>query len=421
MKFLFTTFEGGGHVPPAILAASLLMAKGHEILFVSDQANRDAAQAAGLRFHPWTDAPNRRAGGRRDDPLADWREIWPPAVVKAVCDAVITGPAKAYATDTADLIRRFRPDVVVTNELLFGVLVACEAAGVSTAILTGNLWCFPNRPDVPPFGPGWRPARSEFEHRREASARRMIERWYDVGLSDLNAARAALGLTPSPCVLDQLATADAIVIGASGAFDFGDAAPSPFTHAGPLFDIASDGARSDLVDPNRRNVLVSFSTTFQSQSSLMARCLRALEPLDVNVVATTGPAVDPEALPSTRNARIVRYAPHDAIVPYCDLVICHGGHGTLLRPLLSGVPVLCLPMGRDHADNGRRVVERGAGAMLSRRAPAFLIRRATRRLLEDSAYSAAAFALGRQILTTMPAERRAGLEALEAAARRQTA
>jgi hypothetical protein len=177
LKFLFTTFEGGGHVPPAILAASLLMAKGHEILFVSDQANRDAAQAAGLRFHPWTDAPNRRAGGRRDDPLADWREIWPPAVVKAVCDAVITGPAKAYATDTADLIRRFRPDVVVTNELLFGVLVACEAAGVSTAILTGNLWCFPNRPDVPPFGPGWRPARSEFEHRREASARRMIERW----------------------------------------------------------------------------------------------------------------------------------------------------------------------------------------------------------------------------------------------------
>jgi hypothetical protein len=170
MRFLFSSFEGGGHVPPAIAMATHMRARGHEVLFVADEANRTAATRAGLTFEPWSTAPSRTAGGRADAPLDDWKRRWPPAVVRSVCRAVMTGPADAYAVDTLRLLDSFMPDLVVTNELLFGVQRACEARKQAVAVLTANLWCFPTRPDVPPFGPGWRPAATPFEARREISA-----------------------------------------------------------------------------------------------------------------------------------------------------------------------------------------------------------------------------------------------------------
>ena len=58
------------------------------------------AGGGGLAPEPRHQARTQRrpvvVGGRADDPLQDWRHIWPPAVVKAVCNAVMTGPAEAY-------------------------------------------------------------------------------------------------------------------------------------------------------------------------------------------------------------------------------------------------------------------------------------------------------------------------------------
>jgi UDP:flavonoid glycosyltransferase YjiC (YdhE family) len=418
LRFLFTTYEGGGHVAPAILLAGLMQSRGHEVLFVSDEANRTAATVAGLAFRAWRTAPNRVGVGQADDPMKDWRHVWPPAVVGAVCDAVITGPADAYAADAEALIREFRPHLVVTNELLFGVILACEALGQPVALATANLWPFPDRGEVPPFGPGWPQARTEFERRREASARPLISRWYDVGLPALNAARRARGLHPLDRALDQLEVARPILLGCSAAFDFDAPARSPFIYAGPLLKLGRGTPAHPLVAPDRRNILLSLSTTYQRQKGMYVRCVRALAALDANIIVTTGPAVRPGDLPTAPNLRIVNYAPHDQIVPYVDLVVCHGGHGTLMRPILYGVPVLCLPMGRDHPDNGRRLVEHGAGLVSSRRSPVLLIRHKAQRLLRDFRFRHAAQQLGRRVADTAERERQEAIAALEAAAQR---
>ncbi len=51
-------------------------------------------------------------------------------------------------------------------------------------------------------------------------------------------------------------------------------------------------------------------------------------------------------------------------------VVTHGGHGTVMKALAQGVPLVCLPFGRDQADVARRVTEAGAGLRLSRRSTA---------------------------------------------------
>lgn len=418
MKFLFTTFEGGGHVPPAVLMASQLQARGHELLFISDEANRALATQSGLRFAPWRTAPNRQSGGQADDPLQDWRRHWPPAVVKAVCQAVMTGPSGTYADDTIHYINDFEPDLIVSNELLLGSILAAESRNLPCALLTANLWSYPGRVSLPPFGPGWPIARNRFEQHRQDAGHAMVGGWYDAGLSDLNQARRAHGLEPLAQTLDQIKPASPIILGTSRTFDLPHC-DDGFVYAGPLFDTARPDRPSPLVDLSQRNVLLSFSTTYQDQAGLFARCLRALSAIDANVIVTTGPAVDPDSLPVCANARITRFAPHDEIVPWCDLVVSHGGHGTMLRPLRHGVPVLCLTMGRDHPDNAVRLEHHGAGLRLSQKASTHKIRAGAKRLLSHPQYKQAAARLGAAINATAPVERESALTALEQAAQRR--
>ncbi len=416
-RFLFTTFEGGGHVPPAIVVASELQARGHVVRFVSDEANRRVAVAAGLAFESWVRAPNRREAARPDDALDDWRHRWPARVVRAVCDAVMCGPAAAYALDTLDQIEQFRPDLVVSNELLLGVMCATERAAVPLALLAPNIWCFPTRDDLPPFGPGFAPARFEYQRSRDRTVRRMIGAMYDVGLANLNEARTLLRLAALDSTLAQLGVVRTIVLGTGRAFDFGsDPPPSPFEYAGVLFERPDATAQSDLrlLRSDRPNVLVACSTAYQDQRSLVARCIEALARLPVHGIVTLGPALDAAMLPHADNVTVVPYASHAVLAARCAAVVCQGGHGTLMRALVHGVPVLCIPTGRDHFDNAQRIVLRGAGLRLRRGCSARAIAAAVTKLLEERAFARAAAALGGAIEAECDHGRRAA-DALERA------
>jgi UDP:flavonoid glycosyltransferase YjiC (YdhE family) len=73
----------------------------------------------------------------------------------------------------------------------------------------------------------------------------------------------------------------------------------------------------------------------------------------------------------------------------CDLVVCHGGHGTVLRALTSGCPVVVVPAGGDMGENAARLDWSGLGVRLPQRllAPSTL-RLAVERALADEAMRA---------------------------------
>jgi UDP:flavonoid glycosyltransferase YjiC (YdhE family) len=82
---------------------------------------------------------------------------------------------------------------------------------------------------------------------------------------------------------------------------------------------------------------------------------------------------------------------YSQVMPAADLVVSHGGHGTVARALGAGAPVLCCPGVGDMAENGARVAWAGAGLMLPWRLtrPAAL-RVAVRRILGDPSFTARA-------------------------------
>jgi MGT family glycosyltransferase len=203
----------------------------------------------------------------------------------------------------------------------------------------------------------------------------------------VNQARKELGLAPLSSVFDLFARLDRALVLTSPSFDFAAASlPANVRYVGPQLDESTSATPWQgpwgAGDP-RPLVVVSFSTTFQRQGNLVHRVIEALGALPVRALVTVGPALDTEWFPEIPNVVVRDYVPHRQVFPQADLIITHGGHGSVMTALACGVPMLCLPMGRDQADVAARVVWRGAGLRISSRSGTDTIRQAVRRMLDE--------------------------------------
>ncbi len=131
-------------------------------------------------------------------------------------------------------------------------------------------------------------------------------------------------------------------------------------------------------------VLVAPSTAKDLDARLVRAALAGLAEEPVRVVATTNLMRPRDPIDVPENAVLVDWVSYSQVLAQADLVICHGGHGTTVRALGAGVPVLCSPIAGDMAENAVRVAWAGAGLSLSwrlcRPAP---LRWTVRRLLGD--------------------------------------
>jgi MGT family glycosyltransferase len=137
-------------------------------------------------------------------------------------------------------------------------------------------------------------------------------------------------------------------------------------------------------------VLVAFSTTYQHQEDVLRLVATALAALPVQAIMTVGTVIDPGAIEPAPNVAMHRYLPHAALLPDCGLVVTHAGFGTVMAVLAHGVPLLCLPMGRDQHENAARVAACGAAMVLSAGAGVEEMRHAMQELLTTPAYQEAA-------------------------------
>jgi UDP:flavonoid glycosyltransferase YjiC (YdhE family) len=118
------------------------------------------------------------------------------------------------------------------------------------------------------------------------------------------------------------------------------------------------------------------------------------------VLLTAGPALDTSTLRLGPNTVVVPFVPHRSVFPEASLVVTHAGWGTISAALSCGVPLVCIPCGRDQPDGARRVVDAGAGVLVSKSASARRIRTAVAKVLDDGELRAGAArmaaALGRR-------------------------
>jgi len=94
--------------------------------------------------------------------------------------------------------------------------------------------------------------------------------------------------------------------------------------------------------------------------------LAAFEAYDGTVVATTGRALDPEALgPVPDHVVVEEFLPQAAVLERADLVVSHSGSGTMIGALVHGIPQVALPRGTDQPENAALLVRAGAGLLVA--------------------------------------------------------
>ena len=407
--YLFVTFEGGGNVPPVLGIARRLAARGHDVRVLADPCLRAAVEQAGARFVPFTRHFTRRE--RTEDIIGDWKAKSPIGALRRTFEGLVFGPAPLVAEETRRAMDGERPDVVAVDALMPGALVAAEAAGIPRVVLFHMPEYLPG-PGRPAAGPGFLPRTDLAGRLRDGLMTRLFFRQLGAYLPPVNEARRAFGLAPLGTareLADQYHRADLRLMMTSRAFDFPITPPPPnVRYVGPVLDDpdwTGEWRSPWPEDDSRPLVVASLSSTFQDQRGLLQRIVTALGALPVRGLVTLGPAMAGERFEVPGNVAAVPSAPHAQVFPHAAAVVTHAGHGTVMRALADGVPLLCLPMGRDQDDNAARVVARGAGLRLRPSAKSPRIAAAVRRLLDEPGFRANAERLGRIIRDDAAADR----------------
>jgi MGT family glycosyltransferase len=400
-SFLFTHWEGGGNTPPVFALVRRLLARGHRVHVLSDICHRTEVEALGASFGPWTGVPPRPDKSAQYDPLRDYEAKSPVDLLARLRDKMFVGPAGACARDVLDTLKHVDADAIVTSEMQLGAMAAAESVHLPCVVLSPNIYLLPHA-GAPPFGPGFQPLGGPIGAVRDWIVRTMMIKTFGKGTAHYNAFRRDLGLSPLSHPFDQFARVTRHLVMTSPAFDFGATdVPPVVVYTGPVLDDPdwAEPWRSPWPAADTRPlVLVGFSTTFQNQVAVLRRVVAALGALPVRAVVTIGPGLDTTSVPAAPNVQVCASAPHAEVLRQASLTITHAGHGTVMRALAAGVPLVCMPMGRDQNDNAARVVARGAGVRLKPNATVAAIRTAVRTVLDSASYRAKAQALGRQIV-----------------------
>jgi UDP:flavonoid glycosyltransferase YjiC (YdhE family) len=328
VRILFTFAGGSGHLLPLVPIARAAGSAGHTVAVAGRPSHTPEIEALGFTALPigsdaeTTDArtPLRPLNPRREDRVL--REGFARRVARERAAALLT------------LAAEWRPDVLVCDETDFGAMIAAERLGLPHAIVqviaAGS---FARRPVV--AGP----------------------------LAEL---RAAHGLPPDP----ELVMLDRDLVLSPFPPSFRDPAfpASATTHAiRPAAAEPPDStAPSWLDDLGRPTVYVTLGTVFNLESGdLFERVVAGVGALPVDVVVTVGRQIDPAELgPLPPRVRVERYVPQAALLPRCDLVVCHGGSGSVIGAVAHGLPLVVIPMGADQPMNAARCEALGVGRVL---------------------------------------------------------
>jgi MGT family glycosyltransferase len=192
-------------------------------------------------------------------------------------------------------------------------------------------------------------------------------------------------------------TADQQVVLTSREFDFPARLPARVRYVGPVLDDPTWARPWTPPAGDEPLVLVAMSSTYMEQERTLRSVVEALGTLPVRGLVTTGPALDPSAVPAPDNVTVVASAPHREVLQEAALAVTHGGHGTVMKCLAAGVPMVVVPHGRDQKDNGLRVAARGAGVMVAREAPSARVAEAVQKVLAHEGYREAAEQLGEAV------------------------
>ena len=393
-RVLLAAFGDPGHAFPMIALGRALVARGHEVCLETWDRWREHVEREGMRFAA---APVYEVFPLQDSGLKPYQ-------------AAVRG-----ARDSLPAFEAFGPEVVVTDIITVAAALAAEMAGRPWATLVPHVLPTP-APGFPAYSIGARLPRTRVGRAWWRLFEPLVRQGAEQGRDHLNGARARVGLPPLDYVHNGISRRLAMVatfpqLEYPRAWDPWVEVTGPLLWEQPFGEVEEPPSADPLV-------LVAPSTSQDPHQRMLLAALDGLARLPVRVLATTNrrPPAGPVRVPP--NARLVDWVSYARTMPRCAAVVCHAGHGTVVRALASGAPVVACQETGDMAENASRVAWAGAGVSVPRRLVTSRgIRLAVERLLGEPRFARRAVELRDWAATNDGGERAA--RAVEAFAARE--
>jgi MGT family glycosyltransferase len=376
-----------GNAPPQLAVTRLLVERGHEVRVLAHRAARERIERTGAEFIEFKRAlPNFDITHCETDTLRDWEAHTRIGAGRRLLKNGLFPFALDVARECAEILDDWPADAVVFDWIFIGAAVAAEHAEVPAVALVHCPYPLPVDGVPPVFSGGLRPMRGPVGDARDRMLNFIAGRGLALGLPLLNKARREQGLAPLDTWGTQLLDVEAIYMMTAPELDFSSRGrlPSNVHYVGPAFEPYTSEWSSPWPETNTDPlVVISFSTSYMNQAALAQRALDAVAGLRVRALLTAGPALDTAALKLPANTRVVDFVPHRTVFPHAALVVTHTGWQTVNAALADGVPLVCIPDGRDQPDNAARVVVAGAGVRARKSASPRKLRRVISAALEN--------------------------------------
>jgi MGT family glycosyltransferase len=358
-RVLAYTSPARGHLYPLVPILDELAARGHEI-----SIRTLASQVALMQERGFAAAPV--ATPVEDLVHDDYQARTPQGSLKRGV-AKFAARAEHEVSDLRAAIEAEQPDVLLVDAMSWGASAAAAAWDGPWAQWFPYPLPVPSR-DVPPFGPGLRPASGPLGRLRDRALRPlMLNSMAKVFLPSVNAARDTVAQPPFASLTDMFTAAPLLLYMTAEPFEYprSDWPPSVRMVGPCCWDPPADPP-SWLAEIKAPIVLISTSSEFQDDGRLVTTALEALADEDVHVVATIPAAGNPRTeVPA--NAHVEQFLPHAPILARAVCAVTHGGAGVTQKALAARVPVCVVPFGRDQLEVARRVEVADAGTRLPAR------------------------------------------------------
>lgn len=351
-RVLFVTWSGGGNVHPLVALGTRLLVRGHDVRVLGphDLAARFAAEGIGFTAHrtgaEWT-------GG---NPI-----VWPD-----VTDEQRSAYLNGLADDVIAEAARSPTDVLVVDYMQPDALCAAEKLGTPFVAFVHTLY-------------------TSVAADHESSPMNM-----SADVTHINALRGDLGLAPVPRITDLLDGADRVLVATVSELDRPDALPENVRYVGPLIEDAGPDARWRPPPGGGPLVVVSMGTTEMDEAPVLQRALDAMTDVPARAFVTVGDHLDASMFRTPPNASISAFVRHAAVLPHARVFVGHAGLGGISAALTFGVPLVCVPIGRDQPTNAAHVEAVGAGRTVTSDAGVEALRAGIVEVLHGDRYRTAA-------------------------------
>jgi UDP:flavonoid glycosyltransferase YjiC (YdhE family) len=360
MKVLFTTQPQYGHWHPLVPFARAVMDAGHDVAFATAPGFCPTVEATGFRCFPVgkdeTEAEKKARLTRLGQKPGTERgaTMW--------SDYFAGVWARETLVDLLPLAREWQPDLIVREDVEFAGCVTAECLGIPHAVVQVSSF----RPYLfKSTGPAFSRLRGDAGLPPDPNCE-MLHRYLHIYPTPLSFHNPEYSLPPT--------------------------SHSVF-HGG--FDSSSGKELPEWVSdlPPFPTVYATLGTVMNHNVDILAAILEGLRGEDLNLIMTTGVDVDPSIFDAPKmgtgegQTHIERYIPQSLILPYCDLMIVHGGSGTVKDSFRHGLPMVIIPIAADQYVNAARCADLGIARVIApeERTPE-AIREAAMEVLQNPTY-----------------------------------